>query len=83
MFPEGHDVEAVRKTALSRFNVSTGGGLGKLGGKVLRIGHLGDLNEPMVLGTLGAVEMSLKLNGVPHGRGGVDAAMAYYEEAAV
>ena len=49
---------------------------------MLRIGHLGDLNEPMVLGTLGAIEMSLKINGVPHARGGVDAAMEYLAEAA-
>ncbi len=75
--PDGHNADAVRKTALDRFNVSTGGGLGRLGGQVLRIGHLGDLNEPMVLGTLGALEMSLRLNGVPHGRGGVDAAMEW------
>ena len=81
-FPEGHSADAVRKTALERFNVSTGGGLGKLSGQVLRIGHLGDLNEPMVLGTLGAVEMSLKINGVPHARGGVDAAMEYLADAA-
>ena len=75
--PDGYDADAVRKTALDRFNVSTGGGLGRLSGQVLRIGHLGDLNEPMVLGTLGALEMSLRLNGVPHGRGGVDAAMEW------
>ena len=81
-FPAGFNADAVRKTALDRFNVSTGGGLGKLGGQVMRIGHLGDLNEPMVLGTLGAVEMSLKINGVPHGRGGVDAAMEWLAEAA-
>ena len=81
-FPEGHNADAVRKTALDRFNVSTGGGLGRLGGQVLRIGHLGDLNEPMVLGTLGAVEMSLRINHVPHGRGGVDAAMDWLSEAA-
>ena len=81
-FPAGFNPDAVRKTALDRFNVSTGGGLGKLGGQVLRIGHLGDLNEPMVLGTLGALEMSLKINGVPHGRGGVDAAMEYLADAA-
>ncbi len=80
--PEGHNADAVRKTALDRFNVSTGGGLGKLGGQVLRIGHLGDLNEPMVLGTLGALEMSLRINGVPHARGGVDAAMEWLSEAA-
>ncbi len=75
MMPDGFNADAVRRTALDRFNVSTGGGLGRLGGKVLRIGHLGDLNEPMLLGTLGAVEMSLRINGVPHGQGGVDAAM--------
>ena len=75
LMPDGFNADSVRKTALDRFNVSLGGGLGKLGGQVFRIGHLGDLNEPMVLGTLGAVEMSLRMNGVPHGRGGVDAAM--------
>ena len=46
------------KTARQRFNVSLGGGLGKLNGRVFRIGHLGDLNEPMVLGALSAVEMA-------------------------
>ncbi|WP_368044723.1 pyridoxal-phosphate-dependent aminotransferase family protein [Sabulicella glaciei] len=75
LMPEGHDAEKVRKIALERFNVSTGGGLNKLGGKVFRIGHLGDLNEPMILGTLGAVEMALSLAGVPHAKGGVQAAM--------
>ena len=75
LMPEGFNADAVRRTALDRFNVSTGGGLGRLGGTVFRIGHMGDLNEPMVLGTLGAVEMSLRINGVPHGKGGVDAAM--------
>ena len=77
LMPEGHSADAVRKTALDRFNVSLGGGLGRLGGQVFRVGHLGDLNEPMILGTLGAVEMSLRINNVPHGRGGVDAAMEY------
>ncbi len=77
LMPEGHDAEAIRRTTRQRFNVSLGGGLGKLGGKVFRIGHLGDLNEPMVLGALSAVEMALRINGVPHGKGGVDAAMDY------
>lgn len=76
LMPEGHGGDAVRATALNRFNVSLGGGLGKLGGRVFRIGHLGDLNEPMILGTLGAVEMALKINAVPHAPGGVGAAMA-------
>ena len=77
LMPEGFDADHVRQTALDRFNVSLGGGLGRLGGQVFRIGHLGDLNEPMLLGALAAVEMSLRLCGVPHGRGGVDAAMDY------
>jgi alanine-glyoxylate transaminase/serine-glyoxylate transaminase/serine-pyruvate transaminase len=77
LVPEGYDAEAVRKLTHSRFNVSLGGGLSRLGGKVFRIGHLGDLNEPMILGTLACVEMSLKILGIPHTAGGVDAAMAY------
>ncbi|PZW50966.1 alanine-glyoxylate transaminase/serine-glyoxylate transaminase/serine-pyruvate transaminase [Humitalea rosea] len=81
LMPEGHNAEAVRRTALQRFNVSIGGGLGPLSGKVFRIGHLGDLNEPMILGTLGAVEMALRIEGVPHAPGGVGAAMAYLAEA--
>ena len=77
LMPEGFDAEKVRHTARHRYNVSLGGGLGALGGKVFRIGHLGDLNEPMLLGAIAAVEMALRVNNVPHGRGGVDAAMAY------
>lgn len=75
--PEGSDAEAVRRTALDRFRVSLGGGLGPLSGQVFRIGHLGDLNEPMILGTLSVVEMSLAANSIPHTAGGVDAAMRY------
>ncbi|MDX5930983.1 pyridoxal-phosphate-dependent aminotransferase family protein [Acidiphilium acidophilum] len=75
--PDGHDAEAVRAIAYDRFNVSLGGGLEPLGGKLFRIGHMGDLNEPMILGTLGVVEMSLRLAHVPHARGGVDAAIDY------
>ena len=80
LMPEGFDCEAVRRTALHRFNVSLGAGLSKLAGRVFRIGHLGDLNEPMILGTLASVEMALRLNGVPHAPGGVDAAMAFLAE---
>jgi alanine-glyoxylate transaminase/serine-glyoxylate transaminase/serine-pyruvate transaminase len=79
LMPEGHDAEAVRRRAAT-MNVALGGGLGRLGGKVFRIGHLGDLNEPMVLGTLAATEIALRLEGVPHAPGGVDAAMAYLAE---
>ncbi len=72
--------DALRKTVRDRFNVSLGGGLGKLGGKIFRIGHLGDLNEPMLLGALAAIEMALRIDGIPHGRGGVEAAMAFLAE---
>ncbi|MGH7066537.1 MAG: pyridoxal-phosphate-dependent aminotransferase family protein [Acetobacteraceae bacterium] len=78
--PDGQDAEAIRETTRRRFNVALGCGLGTLRGKVVRIGHLGDLNEPMVLGALGAVEMSLGINAVPHNPGGVDAAMAWFAE---
>jgi alanine-glyoxylate transaminase/serine-glyoxylate transaminase/serine-pyruvate transaminase len=78
LVPDGHNAEDVRGIARQRFNVSLGGGLGQLDGKVFRIGHMGDLNEPMVLGTLASVEMALKIAGVPHAKGGVDAAMEYY-----
>jgi alanine-glyoxylate transaminase/serine-glyoxylate transaminase/serine-pyruvate transaminase len=82
MLPEGQDAEAVRRTAMRRFHVALGGGLGPLGGRVFRIGHLGDLNEAMVLGTLGGVELSLRLNQIPHGAGGLDAAVEWLARAA-
>jgi alanine-glyoxylate transaminase/serine-glyoxylate transaminase/serine-pyruvate transaminase len=77
LLPEGYDADAMRQICLDKFNVSLGGGLGHLRGKLFRIGHLGDLNEAMVLGTLATVEMALDLTGVPHGKGGVLAAMEY------
>ena len=75
--PEGCDAEKARQLCLDKFNVSLGGGLDRLRGRIIRIGHLGDLNEPMILGAIAAVEMALELTGVPHGRGGVQAAMDY------
>jgi alanine-glyoxylate transaminase/serine-glyoxylate transaminase/serine-pyruvate transaminase len=81
LVPEGADAEALRRR-VATMNVALGGGLGRLGGKVFRIGHLGDLNEPMVLGTLAATEIGLRLERMPHAPGGVDAAMAYLAETA-
>jgi alanine-glyoxylate transaminase/serine-glyoxylate transaminase/serine-pyruvate transaminase len=75
--PEGYDADKMRQLCLDKFNVSLGGGLDRLRGHVIRIGHLGDLNEPMILGAIAAVEMALELSGVPHGKGGVQAAMDY------
>jgi alanine-glyoxylate transaminase/serine-glyoxylate transaminase/serine-pyruvate transaminase len=60
---------------LDRFNMSLGAGLGRLKGRVFRIGHLGDFNELMLLGTLGGVELGLAAAGVPYTPGGVQAAI--------
>jgi alanine-glyoxylate transaminase/serine-glyoxylate transaminase/serine-pyruvate transaminase len=65
----------VRTIAFERYGVALGRGLTTLQGRVFRIGHMGDLNEPMLLGALGAIELALAEAGVPHARGGVDAAM--------
>ena len=77
LMPEGHSEVEFRKVVLDRFNLSLGSGLGKLAGKVFRIGHLGDFNDLMLMGTLAGVEMGLALAGVPHRKGGVAAAMDY------
>jgi alanine-glyoxylate transaminase / serine-glyoxylate transaminase / serine-pyruvate transaminase len=73
--PEGHDADALRGVILDNFNMSLGQGLGKFKGRVFRIGHLGDFNDLMLMGTLAGVEMGLHLAGVPHKMGGVAAAM--------
>jgi alanine-glyoxylate transaminase/serine-glyoxylate transaminase/serine-pyruvate transaminase len=78
--PAGHDADRVRKTILEAFDMSLGTGLGKLGGKVFRIGHLGDFNDLTLMGTLAGVEMGLGLAGVPVKKEGVQAAMAYLAE---
>jgi alanine-glyoxylate transaminase/serine-glyoxylate transaminase/serine-pyruvate transaminase len=80
--PEGHNADAYRKLVLENFNMSLGTGLNKLGGKAFRIGHLGYTNELTMLGALCGVEMSFELAGVPHTKGGVDAALAYLRETA-
>ena len=82
MMPAGHDADALRKLILKRFNMSLGTGLGKVKGKVFRIGHLGDFNDLSLAGTLSGVEMGLALSGVPHQAGGVAAALAYLTEVA-
>jgi alanine-glyoxylate transaminase/serine-glyoxylate transaminase/serine-pyruvate transaminase len=66
MMPEGHDADALRQVVLDRFDMSLGTGLGKLKGRVFRIGHLGDFNDLMLAGTLSGVEMGLAAAGVPH-----------------
>jgi alanine-glyoxylate transaminase/serine-glyoxylate transaminase/serine-pyruvate transaminase len=77
VMPEGHSADAFRKIVLANFNMSLGQGLGKVAGKVFRIGHLGDFNDLTLMGTLAGVEMGLGLTGVPHRKGGVLAAMEH------
>jgi alanine-glyoxylate transaminase/serine-glyoxylate transaminase/serine-pyruvate transaminase len=77
LLPQGSDADALRAAILERYDMSLGMGLGKLAGKVFRIGHLGDFNDLTLMGTLAGVEMGLAIAGVPHKRGGVQAAMDY------
>ena len=73
--PEGHNADRLRQIILEHFDMSLGTGLGKLAGRVFRIGHLGSFNDLMLAGTLSGVEMGLALAGVPHKPGGVLAAL--------
>lgn len=75
LMPDGHDADRLRQIILDTFDMSLGTGLGKLAGKVFRIGHLGAFNDLMLAGTLSGVEMGLRLAGVPHRAGGVMAAL--------
>jgi alanine-glyoxylate transaminase / serine-glyoxylate transaminase / serine-pyruvate transaminase len=77
MVPEGHDADAFRNLALDTFNISYGTSFGRYAGKYFRIGHLGDVNDGMLVGALGITEMALALAGIPHKKGGVQAAVDY------
>ena len=76
LFAEGGDPDAVRLLCRDELGVAFGGGLGPLAGRVLRVGHLGDLNEPMLLGALGSLEVAMRRRAVPLGGGGLAAAVA-------
>jgi alanine-glyoxylate transaminase/serine-glyoxylate transaminase/serine-pyruvate transaminase len=78
ILPQGIDADAVRRLIYERFDLSLGAGLGKLKGRMFRIGHLGDSNDLTLLGTLAGCEMGLKLAGVAIQGSGVQAAMAYF-----
>lgn len=75
MMPEGHSADNFRAVTLRNYDMSLGNGLSKVADKVFRIGHLGDFNDLMLIGTLAGVEMGLRDAGVPHRAGGVQAAM--------
>jgi len=83
LMPRGHDADVFRKITLEKFDMSLGTGLGKLKGKIFRIGHLGDFNDLMLMGTLSGVEMGLRAAGIPHNTGGVLAAMDVLDKRAV
>src|SRR5687768_4775547 len=82
LMPAGHDADRLRKVILDALDMSLGTGLTKLGGKVFRIGHLGDFNDLTLMGTIAGVEMGLGLAGVPLKKEGVQAAMDYLADAA-
>jgi alanine-glyoxylate transaminase / serine-glyoxylate transaminase / serine-pyruvate transaminase len=77
LLPDGHDADQFRGVALNAFNISYGASFGPYAKKYFRIGHMGDVNDTMLLGALAATEMALALAGVPHKKGGVQAAMDY------
>ena len=77
MVPGGHDADALRKLILEKFDMSLGTGLGKVAGKVFRIGHLGHFNDLTLAGALSGVEMGLRMFGMDNAKGGVDAAIDY------
>jgi len=77
LLPEGHDADRFREIALNTFNIAYGASFGPYAKRYFRIGHLGDINDATLIGALGATEMALALAGVPHKKGGVQAALDY------
>jgi alanine-glyoxylate transaminase/serine-glyoxylate transaminase/serine-pyruvate transaminase len=82
LMPEGHNADRLRGVILDAFDMSLGTGLGKLAGKVFRIGHLGHFNDLTLAGTLAGVEMGLRVAGVPHRAAGTQAALDFLAAAA-
>ena len=77
LLPDGHDADAFRGLALDNFNIAYGASFGPYTKKYFRIGHLGDINDGTLIGALAITEMALALAGIPHKKGGVQAAMDY------
>ena len=78
MVPEGVNADQVRAAILENYDVSLGAGLGKVAGKVFRIGHLGWMNELMVVGGIAGVELGMGMAGVKFKAGGVQAAVEFF-----
>src|ERR1700731_4882339 len=81
LLPDGHDADAFRALALEQFNISYGMSFGPYAKRYFRIGHLGDINDGWLMGVLAMTEMALGLAGIPHKKGGVQAAMDYIASA--
>jgi len=75
-----HDPIALQRYCKEKCGVVLGIGIGELTGQAFRIAHMGHVNAPMILGTLGVVEVGLQALGIPHGRGGVEAAIDWLGE---
>lgn len=80
LLPDGHDADELRRIVLQRYDMSLGAGLGKVAGKIFRIGHLGHLNDLTLAGTLSGVALGLQLAGVPVKNGGVNEALEQLRE---
>lgn len=80
LVPDGFDADALRSAILDHFDMALGTGLGAFRGKVFRVGHLGDLNDLSLMGTLAGVELGMRVTGMPHGDGGLGAAMDVLQE---
>ena len=80
MMPEGFDADKLLALILKKFDMCLGIGLGKVRGKIFRIGHLGYFNDLMLAGTLSGLEMGLSLAGIPFSKGGAGAALEYLED---
>ncbi|MEQ3554373.1 aminotransferase class V-fold PLP-dependent enzyme [Pseudonocardia nematodicida] len=81
LVPADADADKVRALILDRFDMSLGAGLGKLAGRIFRIGHLGAFNDLTLAGTLAGVQMGLKLSGLPADPRGLQAALDVLGEA--
>jgi alanine-glyoxylate transaminase/serine-glyoxylate transaminase/serine-pyruvate transaminase len=75
-----HDPVALQRYCKEKCGVVLGVGIGELAGQAFRIAHMGHINAPMILGTLGVIEVGLQALNIPHGKGGTEAAIAWLGE---
>ena len=76
----GYDPAALHDYCKQKCGVVLGVGIGELAGQAFRIAHMGHINAPMILGTLGVIEVGLSALDIPHGKGGTEAAIQYLSE---